>query len=833
MDDLSMNLSLYIKKANEAMTVGDYRTARENLIHAAECTLLLAKQSPVAAKRDKHLATYQSLKAMLQQLEIKMGGGAAAPKAPAAPAAPTAPKAPTAPFTPPTPGAGMPFNVPPKPQGGMPFVVPSKPGATGGMPFNVPPKPQGGMPFNVPPKAPTPGTPMTPEAPNTPPTPKAPPEQKKTPAGGERNDALSPRTLDDYIGQPGAVKAVRDLIVAARLKNAALPHLIVYGSHGLGKTTFGKIIANELNVGFTEVNVTKITPNEMIAILTKLRERDILFIDEIHTLPLVVAESILYSAMQDGRITYTEGKGKFARTITTELPHFTLIGATTEIGKLAKPFIQRAIQVRLEEYTDEVLAGIIKSSFKKLGMIINDERALVISKRCRNNPRIANNTVKRISDKALVRYAIDNNLNSFGAMSTPDAIRKLNIEISDPVIYEFFEENGIDEWGLESGDRALLDLIINRYKGGPVGLDTLARALNEANNVIAQKYEAYLIKKGLMRIDRDGRVAMPDAYKVLGLPVPDGLVQKVNDDKKEDDQDKENNVPPANNTPPAINPNPPINHMPPEKKAPWAKNEKEDEEKRSKYEKRTVAALPFVEELKCEKVEALIVYPENTVVVENNLDELFPDVEKPYESDTVHACELDINFRGFTRNLICDSFLESKFAQMLAQVGYVTDIKAQTLEIPYISQELANRRYFPDFVIKDYKGRVAVIEMKNFEMMSYHLNIDKYEHLRRYCEALGYGYAEIMKEYNAETYVSVEMLRAAPVNEHLMQYIYAKIEENGVKTGEGMFSEADFDDYKREFGEIDRKEIYTILLNDRRLKNTDRGGKSFRIIMNE
>ena len=826
MDELNMNLSLYIKKANEAMTVGDYRSAKENLIHAAECTLMLAKEARVAEKRDKHLATYQSLKSMLIQLETKMGGGR--PAAPGAPTAPVAPKAPTSPFGAPPAnpvGGGMPFNVPPKPQGNMPFVVPSKPGA-GAPPANPM---GGGMPFNVPPR---PQAPVNPPMPNTPPAPPTPPapEQKRAPAGGERNDALSPRTLDDYIGQPGAVKAVRDLIVAARLKNAALPHLIVYGSHGLGKTTFGKIIANELNVGFTEVNVTKITPNEMIAILTKLRERDILFIDEIHTLPLVVAESILYSAMQDGRITYTEGKGKFARTITTELPHFTLIGATTEIGKFAKPFIQRAIQVRLEEYTDEVLAGIIKSSFKKLGMIISDERALVISKRCRNNPRIANNTVKRISDKALVRYATDNNLTSFGAMSTPDAIRRLNIEISDPVIYEFFEENGIDEWGLENGDRALLDLIINRYKGGPVGIDTLARALNEANNVIAQKYEAYLIKKGLIRIDRDGRVAMPDAYKVLGMPVPEGLVEKKNEEKKDDGADN----PPVPPTPPASqndNINPPINHMPPEKRAPWA-NEKEDAEKRSKYEKRTVSALPFVEELKCEKVEALIVYPENTLVVENNLDELFPDVEKPYEADTVHTCELEINFRGFKRNLICDSFLESKFAQMVAQVGYVTDIKAQTLEIPYISQELANRRYFPDFVIKDYKGRVAVIEMKNFEMMSYHLNIDKYEHLKRYCEAMGYGYAEIMKEYNAETYVSVEMLRNAPVNEQLMQYIYAKIEENGQKTGEGMFTEADFDAYKRDFGEVDRKEIYTILLNDRRLKNTDRGGKSFRIIMN-
>jgi hypothetical protein len=177
MDDLSMNLSLYIKKANEAMTVGDYQSAKENLIHAAECTLLLAKQSPVAAKRDKHLATYQSLKAMLQQLEMKMGG-AAAPKAPVAP---QAPKAPVTPVAPPTVGGGTPFVVPSKTQGGMPFVVPSKPGTVtgGGMPFNVPPKPQApNTPVN-----PVPTAPVTPNAPVTPPAPPA-PEQKKTPAGG-------------------------------------------------------------------------------------------------------------------------------------------------------------------------------------------------------------------------------------------------------------------------------------------------------------------------------------------------------------------------------------------------------------------------------------------------------------------------------------------------------------------------------------------------------------------------------------------------------------------------------------------------------------------------
>ena len=260
-----------------------------------------------------------------------------------------------------------------------------------------------------------------------------------------KTDSLSPQRLCDYIGQPQAVTAVRDLITAARLKNSAMLHLILYGSHGLGKTTFSRIIANELGVGFTEVNVSKMNSAEMIAILKKLKPRDIVFIDEIHTLPIIVAESVLYSAMQDGRITFTEGKGKFARTQVLTLPPFTLIGATTEVGKLAKPFTQRAIQIRLEEYSDEVLGGIITNSFYKLGMKISSENGLYIARRCRNNPRIANNTVRRISDKALVRYAAINNLRSDGAFGSPDAVRKLNIEVTQKLIEEFFTENGIDE----------------------------------------------------------------------------------------------------------------------------------------------------------------------------------------------------------------------------------------------------------------------------------------------------------------------------------------------------------------------------------------------------
>ena len=643
------------------------------------------------------------------------------------------------------------------------------------------------MPSETP--SPTPETSTTTETEPTPcrkpqSTPSQPAQKPTAPT-----DSLSPRWLSEYIGQPQAVTAVKDLISAALLRNAALPHILLYGSHGLGKTTFSKIIANELHVNFVEVNVTNINAASMIAILKKLTPRDILFIDEIHTLPTAVAESVLYSAMQDGRITYTDGKGKFAKSETVELPPFTLIGATTEIGKIAKPFIQRAIQVRLEEYTDEVLARIISSAFYKRGMKISEEIALSIAKRCRNNPRIANNTVKRISDKALVRYAAQNNINSNGFFSDIEQIRKSGLSIEASVVNDFFEENGIDEYGLENGDRELLRLIITRYGGGPVGIDTLAHALNEANNVISQKYESYLIKKGMIKIEREGRVAMAAGYRALQMAVPENV--------KEAELET-----PAHGT----------------------------DAQQKKYETRRVTASLVPDALKCERIEELIVYPENPPLSQTPLDELFPDVEKPYSDITKHACELEIDFGDHKRLLECDSFLESRFATALAKVGYLRDMKAQTLEIPYISQQLADRRYFPDFVIRDYKGRIAVIEMKNFEAACYHLNIDKYEQLAEYCREKGYGYAEIMKEFNADDYTSIETLKRKEVNRQLEEFIIDRIEKNA-STSEAFFTVADWNDYNQKYGEVQKSEIYTVLLNNRRLRNTDRNGTGLRITL--
>ncbi len=841
MENLGFSLTNYMKEANAAMEAGDRNAAYEALVHAAECTLQMAKQSSGAA-RDKYIANFKSIKLLIDQLEKKITppeqARTADTETPPPPPVPSAPVVmPSAPPTPPRDSMDPPPVSPEvlerlkakKAQAVAPAAPPPVP--TPPIPAdNKPPVPPAPDPI-LPPLPPIPGSPNDGEGPNT-------------KNGGNSHsaygprDTLTPRTLSDYIGQPDAVTAVRDLIVAARIKNTVLPHLIIYGSNGLGKTTFAKIIAAEMQAGFVELNVTKTTPKEMIAILKGLRPKDILFIDEIHTVPLVVAESLLYSAMQDGRITYTEGKGKYARTVTFDLAPFTLIGATTEIGKLAKPFTHRAITIRLKEYTDEVLGGIIKSSVNKIGMDVSDELALAISKRCRNNPRTANNIVKRITDKALVSHVSAHNLINQGPFETPEAIRRLHIELTPSLVSEFFAESGIDAYGLENGDRELLRIIIERYGGGPVGVDNLARAMNESNNVISQKYEAYLIKKGLIRVDRDGRVAMPDAYRLLGLPVPDEIRARANEDLPSDSGDDSKAPPPppgGSYVPPTLPPSPPIVPSSPEPEKP--QNSGDSTPIRTtwgvpsdRYDHVSVTAMDSPDPTRCRVIEALITYPPTARVIGESLDDLFPAVEKPEVEYGKTTFELDIVFPTHTRYIECDSKLESKFATVLASTGYAIDLRAQTLEIPYISQELANRRYFPDFIIKDYRGRIAVIEMKNYDMMSYHLNIDKYEQLARFCTANGYGYAEIMKPYDSDSYVSVEMLHNAPVDRELESHILATIQQHGMAGDEAMFTEEDFELYRKAHPATKRSDVYTVLLNNRDLKNVDRVGKSFKII---
>ncbi|MEG1609083.1 MAG: Holliday junction branch migration DNA helicase RuvB, partial [Clostridia bacterium] len=351
---------------------------------------------------------------------------------------------------------------------------------------------------------------------------------------------IRPQTFADYFGQPRAVLAVQDSIKSAKLRGAALQHVLIYGAHGLGKTTFARIIASEMGVDFVEINVSKLTPKELINVLSKLKDRDIVFIDEIHNIPQETAESVLYSAMEDFQVCYVEMNGKESNTIKMKLPHFTLVGATTEAGKLSKPLIARAqIQCRLEPYSDEVLAQIAQKSFGKLGMSIDENVALEIAKRCRHNPRIVNRHVSRIADKATCNYAEQSGIVASGSLNTLDAIKNLNIVVDQNVALEYFEQNGIDNLGLEEGDRSLLLILINNFDGGPTSIDTLARAMGESVNVVFDKYEDYLIKMGMIKITTLGRVATKRAYDHLGIKYNKRIDDIVDNDKNCDDKKDE------------------------------------------------------------------------------------------------------------------------------------------------------------------------------------------------------------------------------------------------------------------------------------------------------
>ena len=227
---------------------------------------------------------------------------------------------------------------------------------------------------------------------------------------------------------------------------------------------------------------------------------------------------------------------------------------------------------------------IIKSLFYKLGLTATDEICLKISKRCRNNPRVANNTTRRIADKAIVKFAAMNGIRGNGIFSDPNEIKKYGIAVTDDIVSDFFTENGIDEYGLEKAERELLRIMITKYGGGPVSIDTISKVLNEATNVISQKYEAYLIKKGMLKIEREGRTVLAEGYRALHIPVPESLKNgEMNTQDTSGDQPRE-----------------------------------------SKYEKRKFIVCHVQDSLKCDRIEKMIVYPENAVSVDEPLDTLFP-----------------------------------------------------------------------------------------------------------------------------------------------------------------------------------------------------------------
>lgn len=310
-------------------------------------------------------------------------------------------------------------------------------------------------------------------------------------------NSLRPKTLDDYIGQEKVKENLRIYIEAAKGRGEALDHVLLYGPPGLGKTTLAGIIANEMGVNIRVTSGPAIEKQgDLAALLTNLQEGDVLFIDEIHRLNRQV-EEVLYPAMEDGALDIIIGKGPSARSIRLDLPHFTLIGATTRAGQLSAPLRDRfGVIFRLEMYSNDELATIVKRSAGILEIPVDNEGAGEIASRSRGTPRIANRLLKRSRDFAQVKY--DGVISREAAV---DALSKMEI----------------DEIGLDNIDRILLKTMIKNYNGGPVGLDTIAAAIGEESVTIEDVYEPYLMQIGFLSRTPRGRCATALAYKHLGI----------------------------------------------------------------------------------------------------------------------------------------------------------------------------------------------------------------------------------------------------------------------------------------------------------------------------
>ena len=335
-------------------------------------------------------------------------------------------------------------------------------------------------------------------------------EERITAANASDNEVvaettLRPQTLADYIGQKKATDNLKIFIEAAKLRGEPLDHVLFYGPPGLGKTTLAGIIANELGVDLRITSGPAIErAGDLAAILTNLNENDVLFIDEIHRLNRQV-EEVLYSAMEDYALDIVIGKGPAARSIRLDIAKFTLIGATTRAGSLSAPLRDRfGVSCKFEMYDTDELKKIIARSANLLNVEVDDESLDEMARRSRGTPRIANRILKRVRDFSQV---------------------KGNGRIEPEITQQALSALGVDPMGLESLDREILQTIIERFKGGPVGIDTIAAAIGEERVTIEDVYEPYLIQKGFLHRTPKGRIVSEKAYRHLGIDFDEEQVE--------------------------------------------------------------------------------------------------------------------------------------------------------------------------------------------------------------------------------------------------------------------------------------------------------------------
>lgn len=313
--------------------------------------------------------------------------------------------------------------------------------------------------------------------------------------------SLRPRLLNEYIGQTQVKDNLSIFIKAAAARHEALDHVLLFGPPGLGKTTLANIIANELNVNIRVTSGPAIErQGDLAAILTNLGDNDVLFIDEIHRLSKTV-EEILYSAMEDFALDIIIGKGPAARSVRLDLPHFTLIGATTRLGAIAAPLRDRfGVQCCLEFYKPEELQFIITRAAEILNVKIDKEGAMEIARRSRGTPRIANRLLKRVRDFAQVL-----------------GVEVINSQLADEALAKL----EVDRYGFDRNDRKILTTIVKTFGGGPVGIETIAAAVSEESSTIEDVIEPYLMQQGMLNRTSRGRMATRETYRYLGIPFPE------------------------------------------------------------------------------------------------------------------------------------------------------------------------------------------------------------------------------------------------------------------------------------------------------------------------